>query len=102
MFNFLKRKNMKKNKERVKFIKSISPSSPTDISPITNEMKEGNIVILNLNKFLKGNNGRYNVELEHFVRELTYFSKLNNGEIAQLGRNYLILTPGPEIQFFKN
>ena len=100
MFDFLKRKTEKNSGESVKYIKSISLSNISEIPPVKEEMKEGNIVILNLSKFIK-NNGRKKFELRHIIEELTYFSKLNNGEIAQLGLDYLILTPGPEIQFYK-
>ena len=101
MFDFLKRRNIKNGGESVKYIKSISLSSINEISPVKEEMKEGNIVILNLSRFVKKNNGRNKFELRHIIEELTYFSKLINGEIAQLGLDYLILTPGPEIQFNK-
>ena len=101
MFDFLKRRGIKKEREEVKYIRSFSLSSINEISPVKEEMKEGNIVILNLSKFVKKNNGRNKFELRHIIEELTYFSKLNHGEIAQLGVDYLILTPGPEIQFYK-
>ncbi|NHI94392.1 MAG: DUF552 domain-containing protein [Candidatus Lokiarchaeota archaeon] len=102
MFDFIKRKNTNKIEDGVTYIKSISLSSINDVSPVKDEMREGNIVILNLSMLVKRNNSRQNIELKHIIEELTYFSKMNNGEIAQLGKNYLILTPGPEIQFHKN
>ena len=101
MFEFLKRRNINKVGDGVKYIKSISLSSISEISPVKEEIKAGNIVILNLSKFVKKNNGRNKFELRHIIEELTYFAKLNNGEIAQLGLDYLVLTPGPDIQFHK-
>jgi len=99
MFNFLKRK--KENDESIKFIKSMTIFELNDIESVSKEMKEGNIVILNLARFIEKNNGRMNTMLKRILEQLTYFSKVYYGDMAQLGKNYIIMTPGPQVQFWK-
>jgi len=98
MFDFLRRK--KKNDESIKFIKSMTIFEINDIESVSNEMKEGHIVILNLARFIEKKNGRTNTILKRILEQLTYFSKVYYGDMAQLGKNYVIMTPGPKVQFW--
>ena len=99
MFDFLRRKT--KDDESIKFIKSMTVFDISDIDSVSNEMKEGNIVILNLSRFIERNNGRMNTMLKRIIEQLSYFSKVYYGEMAQLGKNYVVMTPGPQVQFWK-
>ncbi len=87
-------------KIKSQYIKALPLLGLADIPSIQTEIKGGNIVILNISHFLK-NSGNKTRELKRAVDQLSYISKIHEGEIAQLGDKYIIMTPSPSIKIWR-
>ncbi|MFX1450620.1 MAG: cell division protein SepF [Promethearchaeota archaeon] len=96
----LRFRNHKILKSKIQYIKAIPLLGLADIPSIQTELKGGNIVILNISDFTQKAENKFR-ELKRAVDQLSYISKIHNGEIAQLGEKYLLLTPSPSIKIWK-
>ncbi len=96
----LRSKNYKILKSNLQYIKAFPLLGLADIPSIQTELTGGNIVILNISHFLEKSDGGLK-ELKRAVDQLTYISKIHEGEIVQLGDNHIILTPNPNIKIWK-
>ncbi|MHA1506614.1 MAG: cell division protein SepF [Candidatus Asgardarchaeia archaeon] len=78
--------------EGVTFVKSISLVSLSDIEPLGDELKKGNILIVNLDPLLQRASGQK--EVDRVVARLKGIIKLVGGDIAQIKNlPYIIMTP---------
>ena len=93
-------RNHKILKSKIQYIKALPLLGLADIPSIQTELKGGNIVILNISNFTQKPENKFR-ELRRAVDQLSYISKIHNGEIAQLGEKYLLLTPSPSIKIWK-
>ncbi|MHA1382164.1 MAG: cell division protein SepF [Candidatus Helarchaeota archaeon] len=95
-----KEKNYKILKSNLRYIKALPLLGLADIPSIQTELKAGNIVILNISHFLHNSDVKRR-ELKRAVDQLTYISKIHEGEIAQLGEKHIILTPNSNVRIWK-
>jgi len=92
-------KNYKLLKSNTHYIKAFPLLGLADIPSVQSELKSGNIVILNISHFIQKSD-KYR-ELKRAVEQLSYVTKIYEGEIAQLGEKYLLLTPTPNIKIWR-
>ncbi|MFB0560720.1 MAG: cell division protein SepF [Candidatus Lokiarchaeia archaeon] len=83
----------------VVYIKSIPLLTLSDIPRITNELKSGNIIIIHIKPFIQ--RVQSNNELKRAVDQLRGICRQIEGDIAQLGNEYILVTPGPYIRIFQ-
>lgn len=93
--------NYKILKTKLQYIKAFPLLGLADIPSIQSELKVGNIVILNISHFLQDFNNNYR-EIKRVVEQLSYISKVYEGEIAQLGDKYILITPNSNIKIWKD
>ncbi|MFX0096461.1 MAG: cell division protein SepF [Candidatus Hodarchaeota archaeon] len=74
------------------YIKSISLYGLDDVPAIANELEEGNILVLNVSPLVHKGDSATN-ELKRTVDRLRGLCRSLRGDIAQLGDNYIIVTP---------
>ncbi|MCD6380798.1 MAG: cell division protein SepF [Candidatus Odinarchaeota archaeon] len=81
-----------RTEEGVTFVKSISLVSLSDVEPLGDELKRGNILIVNLDPLLQRASGQK--EVDRVVARLKGIIKLVGGDIAQIKNlPYVIMTP---------
>ncbi|NVM03368.1 MAG: cell division protein SepF [Candidatus Helarchaeota archaeon] len=93
-------RNYKILKSKSQYIKALPLLGLADIPSIQTELKGGNIVILNISHFIQNPENKLR-ELKRAVDQLSYISKIHEGEIAQLGDKYILMTPSPSIKIWK-
>ncbi|MHA1377681.1 MAG: cell division protein SepF [Candidatus Helarchaeota archaeon] len=93
-------KNYKILKSKFQYIKAFPLLGLADIPSIQTELKNGNIIILNISHFLKKSEPKLR-ELKRAVDQLSYITKIHEGEIAQLGEKHIIMTPSSGIRIWK-
>ncbi|MHA1606292.1 MAG: cell division protein SepF [Candidatus Freyarchaeota archaeon] len=81
------------------YIKSIPLIMLSDVQRAAGELRAGNIVILHIKPMLQRDRTRN--ELKRAVDQLRGICRQLDGDIAQLGREYIIVTPGPFIKIYK-
>ncbi|MHA1238142.1 MAG: cell division protein SepF [Candidatus Odinarchaeia archaeon] len=82
--------NLEKRGER--FLKVTTLFSLSDTSSIMEEVSAGNIVIADISP-LKGKDELAFLELKRSVEQLKGFCRSIDGDIAQLGDHYIVITP---------
>ncbi|MEM2133407.1 MAG: cell division protein SepF [Candidatus Freyarchaeota archaeon] len=82
----------------VVYIKSIPLLTLADVPRIAEELKSGNIVIIHAKPFIQ--RVQSNSELKRAVDQLRGVCRQIDGDIAQLGNEYIIVTPGPYIRIY--
>lgn len=92
--------NYKILKSKLQYIKAIPLLGLADIPSIQTELINGNIIILNISHFLQKSVSNQR-DLKRAVDQLTYITKIHEGEIAQLGERHILLTPSPSIKIWK-
>jgi SepF-like predicted cell division protein (DUF552 family) len=83
----------------VVYIKSIPLLTLSDIPRIAEELRSGNIVIIQIRQFIQ--RGQSNNELKRAVDQLRGVCRQIEGDIAQLGNEYILVTPGPYIRVYQ-
>ncbi len=83
----------------VVYIKSIPLLTLSDIQRIADELKLGNIIIIHIKPFIQ--RVQSNNELKRAVDQLRGVCRQIDGDIAQLGKEYILVTPGPYIRIFQ-
>gem|GEM_PF-98875 len=83
----------------VVYIKSIPLLTLSDISRIAEELKSGNIIIIHIKPFIQ--RVQSNNELKRAVDQLRGICRQIEGDIAQLGSEYILITPGPYIRIYQ-
>ncbi len=83
----------------VVYIKSIPLLTLSDIPRIAEELKSGNIIIIHIKPFIQ--RVQSNNELKRAVDQLRGVCRQIEGDIAQLGNEYILVTPGPYIKIFQ-
>jgi len=74
------------------FLKTLTLFSLSDTSEVMDEVSKGNLIILDITPLQ--NKGKLAfLELKRSVERLKGFCKSIGGDIAQLGSNYIIVTP---------
>ncbi len=74
------------------YIKSIPLYGLDDVPSIASELEDGNILVLNVSP-LVGKDNSATRELKRTVDRLRGLCRSLRGDIAQLGNNYIIVTP---------
>ncbi|MHA1409277.1 MAG: cell division protein SepF [Candidatus Odinarchaeia archaeon] len=74
------------------YVKVLHLYGLSDVTLIENELKEKNIVIADITP-LKQSSNAVSVELKRTVEQLRGITKIQDGDIAQLGDKYILLTP---------
>lgn len=72
-----------------RFVKPIALESEGDVSVVENELTRGNIILLNFAPISK-----QQTRLRNIIGELKGYIVKINGDIARIGNETLILTPG--------
>ena len=93
-------KNHRILKNSPHYIKALPLMGLADIPSIETELKVGNVIILNISHFLNKSETKLR-ELKRAVEQLTYVTKIQEGEIAQLGDKHLLITPSPSLKIWK-
>nr|MDO8082532.1 cell division protein SepF [Candidatus Freyarchaeota archaeon] len=83
----------------VVYIKSIPLLTLSDIPRIAEELKSGNIIIIQIRQFIQREQS--NNELKRAVDQLRGVCRQIGGDIAQLGNEYILVTPGPYIRIYQ-
>ncbi|WXG40573.1 MAG: cell division protein SepF [Candidatus Freyarchaeum deiterrae] len=83
----------------VVYIKSIPLLTLSDIPRIAEELKSGNIILIHIRQFIQ--RGQSNNELKRAVDQLRGICRQIEGDIAQLGNEYILVTPGPYIRVYQ-
>jgi SepF-like predicted cell division protein (DUF552 family) len=83
----------------VVYIKSIPLLTLSDIPRIAEELRSGNITIIQIRQFIQ--RGQPNNELKRAVDQLRGVCRQIGGDIAQLGNEYILVTPGPYIRIYQ-
>lgn len=78
------------------YIKSIDLESLSNIQQVSGELEKGNIVIVYIGKMQYGQNR----ELRRVVDQLRGVCRTIGGDIAQLGQDYIVVTP-PFVKIYK-
>lgn len=81
------------------YIKSIPLIMLSDVQRAAMELRAGNIVILHIKPMLQRDRTRN--ELKRAVDQLRGICRQLEGDIAQLGGEYIIVTPGPFVRIYK-
>lgn len=81
------------------YIKSLPLITLSDVQKVVTELKAGNIVILHIKPMLQRDKTRN--ELKRAVDQLRGVCRQIEGDIAQLGGEYIIITPGPFVRIYK-
>ncbi|MHA1145696.1 MAG: cell division protein SepF [Candidatus Helarchaeota archaeon] len=84
----------------LRYIKMMPLTGLGDVKGITEELNQGNIVILNLKHFLS-RSGAMNIELKRAVQQLAFHVKSVQGDIGQLGEHYVVVAPDSSVKIFK-
>lgn len=71
------------------YVKPIYLKADTDLKTIAKELKEGNIVLLNISELIKRNP----IRLKEQVNKLKRFTEDIDGDIARISEEKMILTP---------
>ncbi|MGQ9720081.1 MAG: cell division protein SepF [Candidatus Jordarchaeum sp.] len=83
----------------VVYIKSIPLLTLSDVPRIAEELKSGNIIIIYVRPFIQ--RVQSNNELKRAVDQLRGVCRQIQGDIAQLGNEYVLVTPGPYVKIFQ-
>lgn len=78
------------------YIKSIDLENLSNIQQVSGELERGNIVIVYIGRLQYGQNR----ELRRVVDQLRGVCRSTGGDIAQLGQDYIVVTP-PFVKIFK-
>jgi hypothetical protein len=78
------------------YIKSVDLESLSSIQQVSGELERGNIVIVYIGRLQYGQNR----ELRRVVDQLRGVCRSIGGDIAQLGQDYIVVTP-PFVKIFK-
>jgi SepF-like predicted cell division protein (DUF552 family) len=78
------------------YIKSIDLESLSNIQQVSGELEKGNIVIVYIGRMQYGQNR----ELRRVVDQLRGVCRTIGGDIAQLGQDYIVVTP-PFVKIYK-
>ncbi len=81
------------------YIKSMPLIMLSDVQRAATELRAGNIVILHIKPILQRD--RTKNELKRAVDQLRGICRQLEGDIAQLGGEYIIITPGPFVKIYK-
>ncbi|MEM2573064.1 MAG: cell division protein SepF [Candidatus Jordarchaeales archaeon] len=81
------------------YIKSIPLIMLSDIQKVVAELRAGNIIILHIRPILQRDKTRN--ELKRAVDQLRGICRQLDGDIAQLGGEYIVVTPGPFVKIYK-
>ncbi len=79
------------------FIKKYELRSLEQINDIKNHLRSRKILIINVNKILKGGNIKI-LEFKEVIDEIKAFISEYGGSMGRLGKNYLIVTPNSQIR----
>lgn len=78
------------------YIKSIDLENLSNIQQVSGELERGNIVIVYIGRLQYGQNR----ELRRVVDQLRGVCRSTGGDIAQLGQDYIVVTP-PFVKIYK-
>lgn len=78
------------------YIKSIDLENLSNIQQVSGELEKGNIVIVYIGRLQYGQNR----ELRRVVDQLRGVCRNTGGDIAQLGQDYIVVTP-PFVKIYK-
>ena len=78
------------------YIKSIDLESLSNMQQVSGELEKGNIVIVYIGRMQYGQNR----ELRRVVDQLRGICRTIGGDIAQLGQDYIVVTP-PFVKIYK-
>ncbi len=81
------------------YIKSMPLIMLSDVQRAAEELRAGNIVILHIRPILQRDKTKN--ELKRAVDQLRGICRQLDGDIAQLGGEYIIMTPGPFVKIYK-
>ena len=81
------------------YIKSMPLIMLSDVQKAAEELRAGNIVILHIRPILQRDKTKN--ELKRAVDQLRGICRQLDGDIAQLGGEYIIITPGPFVKIYK-
>jgi hypothetical protein len=78
------------------YIKSVDLENLSNIQQVSGEIERGNIVIVYIGRLQLGQNR----ELRRVVDQLRGLCRSTGGDIAQLGQDYIVVTP-PFVKIYK-
>ena len=70
------------------YVKPVSLASDSDVKLVEEELKQRNIILLNVSPMAKQPN-----KLKQMIDNIKLFVQKNNGDIARLDENKILLTP---------
>lgn len=99
----IKTKKEKKFQNQVgtHYVKSLPLLETTNISSISDELKDGNIIIVNIQSYFNAEKTSF-INLKRTIEQLSHLSRKAGGEIVQLSKELILITPNPTIKIWKN
>ncbi|MHC1591584.1 MAG: cell division protein SepF [Candidatus Helarchaeales archaeon] len=84
----------------LRYIKMMPLTGLSDVKGVTDELNQGNIVILNIKHFLSRSSVQ-SIELKRAIQQLAFHVKTIKGDIGQLGDHYVVVAPDSSIRIHK-